>query len=68
MLNISKTANRRAKRTKIWDLGSYSGHMQDTLDARFIEFGLVSFGALWKISVSTIFEKLLLQQVSSDFN
>ncbi len=24
---ISKTADRRAKRTKIWDLGYYSAHM-----------------------------------------
>ncbi len=27
MWNISKTADRRAKRTKIWDSGYYSTHM-----------------------------------------
>ncbi len=42
--------------------------MQGTFDAQFLQFGLGSFGALCKISDSTIFETLLLQQLSSDFN
>ena len=54
MWNISKTANRRAKRTKIWDWESYSAYMEGTFDARFLEFGLGSFGALCKISNFTI--------------
>ncbi len=68
MCNISKTADHRAKRTKIWDSGYYSAHMEDTFDARFLEFGLGSFGALCTNSDSAIFETLLLQQFSSDFN
>ena len=64
--NISKTANRRAKRTKIWDSGFYGAYMKGTFDARFLEFGLGSFGALCKISNFTIFETPLLSQFSSD--
>ncbi len=30
MWNISKTGDRRAKRTKIWDSGYYSAHMEVT--------------------------------------
>ena len=48
MYNILKTADRRAKRAKIW--GYYSAHRQGTFDARSLEFGLGSFGALCKIS------------------
>ncbi len=64
MWNISKTANSRAKRTKIWDSGSYSAFMQGTFDAQFLEFG--SFGALCKISNFTNFKTLLLSQFASD--
>ncbi len=39
MLNISKTANHRAKRMKMWDSVYYSAHMQGTFNARFLEFG-----------------------------
>ncbi len=46
MWNISKTVDRRANQTKIWDLGCYSVHMEGALDARFLEFGLGSFGTL----------------------
>ncbi len=48
-------ANRRAKRTNIWDSVQYSAYMQGTFDARFLEFGLGSFSALCKISNFTIF-------------
>ena len=58
MWNISKTAERRAKRTKIWDLGVF--------ESRFLEFSLASFSALCKISDSIIFKTLLLQLFSSD--
>ena len=64
MCIILKTADRRAKRTKIWYSGYYSTHRQGTFDARLVEFGLGSFGALCKISSFTIF--LLLSQFSSD--
>ena len=37
---ISKTADRRAKRTIIWESGYHSGDMKGTFDARFLEFGL----------------------------
>ncbi len=40
MWNISKTADRRTKRAKIWDSGYYSAHIEGTFDARFLEFGL----------------------------
>ena len=33
MWTISKAADRRAKRTKIWDSGDYSTHMEVTFDA-----------------------------------
>ena len=33
MWNISKTANPRAKWTKIWDSGSYSVYVEGTFDA-----------------------------------
>ncbi len=67
MWNISKTADRRVKRTKIWDLEYYSVHIHvyGTFDAQCLEFGLGSFGAVGKIP---IFETLLLQQFSLDFN
>ena len=65
MWNIFKTAHRRAKWTKMWQSGSYSVYIQGTFDARSLQFGLGSFGALCKISDSTIFETLL-QQFSSD--
>ena len=59
---ISKRDNRRAKRTNIWDSGSFSAYMEGTFDVRFLEFGLGSFGALCKIFDSTIFKTLLLPQ------
>ncbi len=68
MWNISKTVDRRAKRTQIWDSGYHSAHMWGTFDARFLEFGLGSFGALCTICDSAIFETLLLQEILSDFN
>ncbi len=52
--NISKTVDRRAKRTKFWDSGYYSTHMEVTFNARFLEFGLASFGVLCKIFNFTI--------------
>ncbi len=66
MWNISKTANHRAKRMKIWDSGSYSAYVEGTFIARFLEFGLGSFGALCKISNFTTFKTQLLFQFSSD--
>ncbi len=56
MWNISKTANRRAKRMKIWDSEYYSAHMEGTFDAQLFQFGLGSFGALCKIFNFTIFK------------
>ncbi len=53
---------------KIWDSGYYSAHMYGTFYARYLEFALGSFGAFCKISESTIFETLLLQHFSLDFN
>ncbi len=35
---------------KIWDAGYYSADMEVTFDARFLEFGLGSIGALCKSS------------------
>ncbi len=61
--NITKTDDRRAKQTKIWDSGYYSTHMEVTFGARFLDFGLGPFGALCKISHFTIFN--LLAQFSS---
>ncbi len=49
MWSILKMGDRRAKRTKIWDSGYYSGHIEITFDAQFFEFGLGSFGAICKI-------------------
>ncbi len=51
MCNILKTADRRAKWTKIWDLGYYSARMLGTFDDWFLEFGLGSFGALAKFPI-----------------
>ena len=62
MCNISKTAGRRAKQTKIWDSWYYSAHMEVTIVSRFIEFGLGSFG---KISNFTILSSAWLFQQSS---
>ncbi len=59
MWNILKMADRRAKRTKIWDPGYYSAYVRYfsiSDDARFLEFGLGSFGALCKISDVKIFK------------
>ena len=66
MQNNSKTANRRANRTKIWDSGCYSAFRESTCDAQFLEFDLGPFGALCKISHFTMFKTLLLSQFSSD--
>ncbi len=68
MCNILKTADSRAKRTEIWDLWCYSAHRLGTFDARFLEFGLGSFGALCKISDIKILKRLLLLQFSFNFN
>ncbi len=67
MWNISKTANRRVKRTKIWDSGYYSAHMKGTFHVQLLEFGLGSFGVFCKISNFTIFKILLFSQFLSDF-
>ena len=56
MWHISKMATCRAKRTKIWDSGPYSAHMERTFDGRFLEFGFRSFGALCRFSNFTIFK------------
>ncbi len=45
MCNISKAADRRAKRAKIWDSGYSSAHISGTLDARFLEYDVWLFGA-----------------------
>ncbi len=66
MWNISKTNDRTAKWTEIWDSGYYSSQIEVTFDAGFLEFGLESFGILCKISNFTIFKTLLLTQFSSD--
>ncbi len=66
MWNISTTANRSAKRTKLWDSRSFSAYMEGTFDARFLEFGLGSFGAFCKIFNFTIFETPLRSQFSPD--
>ena len=81
MWNILKTADDRAKRTKFGTRdptmhicsvllipNNAHTYMRRTFDARWLEFGLGSFGELCKISDSTIFETLLLQQFSSEFN
>ncbi len=67
MCNILKTVDRRAQRTKIWDSGYYSAHVEDTFDALFLEFGLGSFSALCKIADVKIFKRLLLPQFSINF-
>ncbi len=59
---ISKTADGRAKQTKIWDSGYYSKHMEVTFDAWFLEFGLGSFSTLCNISNFTIFKTLFHSQ------
>ncbi len=41
-------------------------NMEGTFDTRFLEFGLGSFGAICKLSNSTIFKNLLLSEFSSD--
>ncbi len=66
MWNISKTANRIAKRTQNWDSRYYSAHMEVTFDDRFLEFGLGSFGAVGKISNFTIFKTSLKSPIQSD--
>ncbi len=70
MWYILKTADRRAKRRKMWDSGYYSTHIEVSFNARLLDFGLGSFGALYKISNFTIgeeqsFKSLLLSQFSS---
>ena len=54
MCNILKTTGRRAKQTKIWASWYYSAHSEGGFHARFLEFGLGSFGAFCKISNFTI--------------
>ncbi len=48
MCNILKTADRAAKRMKIWDSWSYKLNLWGTYHVRFFEFSLRSFGALCK--------------------
>ena len=60
MWNISKTAKRRAKRMTSWDPGCYR-----SFDARFLEFGLGSFGALCNPILHFV-KTPLLCQLSSD--
>ncbi len=67
MWNISKKSNRRAKGTKKWDSMYYISHMEGTVDARFLEFGLGSFGALCKIFNFPIFKTLFLSQFPPNF-
>ncbi len=50
MSTILQTADRRAKRTKIWYSRYYSVHVEHIFDARFLEFGLGSLGAVCKMS------------------
>ncbi len=66
MWNISKTADRRVKSTKIWDSGYHSAHTEVTFAVRFLESGLGSFGTLCKIYNFIILKTLLLSQFSSD--
>ena len=56
MWTILKTADRRAKRTKIWGSGYYSVDAKGTFDARFLEFGLGSFGALSNFAIFNVFQ------------
>ena len=51
-MEYPKTADRRAKRTQIWDSGYYSAHSitEVTFDAPFLGFGLGSLSTLCKIS------------------
>ena len=58
MWNISKTDEGRAKWAKILVSGQYSVHSDGTFHARFLEFGLRSFGACCKISNFTIFKTM----------
>ncbi len=46
MWNILKTADHGTKWMKIWDSGFQGLHMQDTFDARLLEFGLGSSGSI----------------------
>ena len=46
--NIWKTADRRAKRTEIWDSGHVVGFIWGTFDLLSVKVILGSFGALWK--------------------
>ena len=62
MWNISKTANRRTKRAKIWESGFLSTHMEVSFDVRFLEFDLGSLGVFCTISNFT----MLPSQFSSD--
>ncbi len=54
MWNISKTADSRAKQTKICYSGYNSAHMKVSSDARFL--GLGSFSTICKIPNFTIFK------------
>ncbi len=67
MWNILKIVHRRAKGTEIWDSRYYCAQIEVTFDARLLEFGLGSFGALCKISNFTICETRFLPHFSSDF-
>ena len=62
MCNILKTADRRAKRMKIWGSWSYVLHMQGTFHVLYFEFSLGLFGALCKISDINILKRLLPSQ------
>ena len=67
MWDSSKTSDRTAKLGKIWISGYYSAYSEATFDARFLEYGLGSFGAFCKLSNFTIFKTLLFFQILSDF-
>ncbi len=66
MWNTSKMIVKRNGR-KVGTWGT-TVHIYGTFDARILEFGLGSFGALCKILDSAIFDTLCLQQFTLNFN
>ncbi len=68
--NISKTADRRAKLTKIWVLGYYCAHSEGacTFDARFLEFGVIQcILQNFQFYMFELLVLLLFSQFLSDF-
>ncbi len=63
MLKISKMANHRAKRMKIWDSGSYSAYMEGTFVPDSLNLVLSHSVHFAKF---LIFKTPLLSQFSSD--